>query len=57
MAVYKEELAAKVPEAIKVTLPDGKVIEAESWRTTPHDIAKGIRYNSRESQKTGGSVS
>lgn len=27
---------------IKVTLPDGKVMDAESWVTTPHDIAKRI---------------
>ena len=34
--------AAKPREAIKVTLPDGKVIDATSWETTPLDIAKGI---------------
>jgi threonyl-tRNA synthetase len=44
-----DELYAKQVEAyaakkqpIKVTLPDGKVMEAESWVTTPHDIAKRI---------------
>jgi len=36
------EVAAKSPEKITVTLPDGKQVEAESWRTTPYDVAKGI---------------
>ncbi|XP_030000101.1 threonine--tRNA ligase, cytoplasmic-like [Sphaeramia orbicularis] len=26
----------------KVTLPDGKVVDAESWKTTPYQIACGI---------------
>lgn len=25
-----------------MTLPDGKVIEGQSWRTTPYDIASQI---------------
>ncbi|KAF2356855.1 TGS protein [Trinorchestia longiramus] len=37
-----ELIASKVPEPIKVTLPDGSVREGSSWRTTPYDIAKGI---------------
>jgi hypothetical protein len=41
---YKEELAAKTSLPIKITLPDGKVIEGQSWRTTPYEVAKGIRY-------------
>ncbi|MBN3303609.1 SYTC protein, partial [Amia calva] len=36
------ERAAKESKPIKVTLPDGKVVEAESWRTTPYQIASGI---------------
>merc|ERR1712002_1263306 len=36
------ELAAKVPEDITVTLPDGKTIPGQTWRTTPYDIAAGI---------------
>jgi len=36
------ELAAKTPENITITLPDGKTIPAQSWRTTPYDIASGI---------------
>lgn len=42
MQKHKAELAAKVPEPIKVTLPDGKVLEGESWRTTPYNIAEKI---------------
>uniref|UniRef100_A0A8D0CK01 threonine--tRNA ligase n=1 Tax=Scleropages formosus TaxID=113540 RepID=A0A8D0CK01_SCLFO len=36
------ERAAKENKPIKVTLPDGKVVDAESWRTTPYQIACGI---------------
>ena len=43
MAKYKSELAAKETKPIKVTLPDGKVMEGESWRTTPLQIAEKIR--------------
>lgn len=42
-AKYEAEIAAKKPEPIKVTLPDGKELPGESWRTTPYDIAKSIR--------------
>lgn len=41
-AEYDAEVAAKDPKAIKVTLPDGKVVDGESWRTTPYEIAQGI---------------
>jgi threonyl-tRNA synthetase len=41
-AQYLEELRAKPREKISVTLPDGKVVEALSWETTPYDVAKGI---------------
>lgn len=37
------ERAAKDSRPIKVTLPDGKVVEAESWKTTPYQVACGIR--------------
>jgi hypothetical protein len=43
---YEEELAAKTSLPIKITLPDGKVIEGQSWCTTPYEVAKGIRYGS-----------
>ena len=36
--------SAKVPAPIKITLPDGKEVEGQSWRTTPYEIAQGIRY-------------
>ena len=41
---YEESLAAKTPEPIKITLPDGKEVDGQSWRTTPFEVAKGIRY-------------
>ena len=33
-----ENIAARVPEPIQVTLPDGKVVEGQSWRTTPYEV-------------------
>nr|XP_055056068.1 threonine--tRNA ligase 1, cytoplasmic [Misgurnus anguillicaudatus] len=36
------EKAAKESKPIKVTLPDGKVIDGESWKTTPYQVACGI---------------
>ncbi|XP_070690317.1 threonine--tRNA ligase 1, cytoplasmic [Pempheris klunzingeri] len=36
------ERAEKNSRAIKVTLPDGKVVDAESWKTTPYQVACGI---------------
>ncbi|KAL1458375.1 hypothetical protein WDU94_008532 [Cyamophila willieti] len=41
-AQYDAEVAAKTPEEIIVTLPDGKTVPAQSWRTTPYDVAFGI---------------
>ncbi|GFV07624.1 threonine--tRNA ligase 1, cytoplasmic [Trichonephila clavipes] len=41
-AQYEAELQKKVPEPIKVTLPDGKEVDGESWRTTPYQVAQGI---------------
>lgn len=37
------ELASKPDLSIVVTLPDGKTVEAKAWKTTPYDVAKGIR--------------
>ncbi|XP_075697830.1 threonine--tRNA ligase 1, cytoplasmic isoform X2 [Rhinoderma darwinii] len=34
--------AAKESKPIKVTLPDGKQVDAESWKTTPYQVAAGI---------------
>lgn len=41
-AAYLAELAAKPRTPIKVTLPDGKEVDATSWETTPYDVARGI---------------
>ena len=41
-AKYLAELEQKPKETIKVTLPDGKVVEGVSWQSSPYDIAKGI---------------
>lgn len=42
-AQYIEQLANKPDVSIVVTLPDGKSVEAKAWKTTPYDVAKGIR--------------
>uniref|UniRef100_A0AC34FT86 TGS domain-containing protein n=1 Tax=Panagrolaimus sp. ES5 TaxID=591445 RepID=A0AC34FT86_9BILA len=42
MAKHKEELATKTSEPIKITLGDGKIMEGESWKTTPLQIAEKI---------------
>ncbi|ODM98921.1 Threonine--tRNA ligase, cytoplasmic, partial [Orchesella cincta] len=39
---YEERIASKTPEPIAITLPDGKEVPGESWRTTPFEVAKGI---------------
>ncbi|CAL8249120.1 unnamed protein product [Merluccius merluccius] len=36
------ERAEKDSRPIKVTLPDGKVVDGESWKTTPYQVAAGI---------------
>jgi len=41
-AKHDEELKNLPDVPIKVTLPDGKVIEGIAGKTTPYDIAKGI---------------
>lgn len=35
--------AANLSKPIKITLTDGKVAEGESWKTTPYQLAVGIR--------------
>ncbi len=42
LAAQRERLARKPRVPIRVTLPDGKVIEGVSWETTPLAIATGI---------------
>lgn len=44
-AAYDADLANKPQNPIKVTLPDGKIVEGVSWKTNAYDIAKSIRYN------------
>lgn len=39
---FEDEFTARPPQSIKVTLPDGKVIDGEAWESTPFEIAKGI---------------
>ncbi|KAK9886632.1 hypothetical protein WA026_017555 [Henosepilachna vigintioctopunctata] len=39
---YNEELLKKSHLPLRVTLPDGKIVDGVSWETTPYDIAKGI---------------
>ena len=41
-------LLAKDPTPITVTLPDGKEVQAQAWRTTPYElIASSVRYRLR----------
>ncbi|XP_011145094.1 threonine--tRNA ligase, cytoplasmic isoform X2 [Harpegnathos saltator] len=39
---YENELIARTPADITVMLPDGKEVSAQSWRSTPYDVAKSI---------------
>jgi len=39
---YDEFVQNQTPQTIAVTLPDGKVVEGQSWRTTPYEVARGI---------------
>lgn len=41
-AQQEEFLKNRERKQIKVTLPDGRVVDGESWTTTPYDIASGI---------------
>ena len=41
-AEYDKMIAAKERTPIKVTLPDGKIVEGKAWETTPYEIAAGI---------------
>lgn len=41
-AEYDSAIAAKEPTPIQVTLPDGKIVEGQAWRTSPYQIASGI---------------
>lgn len=39
---YDEEVAAKPRDVIKITLPDGKIVEGKSWDSSPYSVAAGI---------------
>lgn len=39
------ERAERESKPIKITLPDGKVVDGESWRSTPYKVACGIRLD------------
>uniref|UniRef100_A0A7I4XTA5 threonine--tRNA ligase n=2 Tax=Haemonchus contortus TaxID=6289 RepID=A0A7I4XTA5_HAECO len=58
MAEYKAEIAMKKSTPIKITLPDGKQFDGESWRTTPLQIAekisKGLAENTVIAKVNGG---
>ncbi|XP_017893242.1 threonine--tRNA ligase, cytoplasmic isoform X2 [Ceratina calcarata] len=41
-AEYDESLSSKPVQDVLVTLPDGKEIVAQAWRTSPYEIAKDI---------------
>ena len=42
-AEYDVFVAAQENTPIKITLPDGKVVDGEAWKTTPYEVARGIR--------------
>lgn len=44
LTLYLLYFAAKEPSPITVTLPDGKEVPAQAWRTTPYElIASSVR--------------
>ncbi|XP_076356104.1 threonine--tRNA ligase, cytoplasmic-like [Tachypleus tridentatus] len=43
-AKYKQQLAEKQLDTIKITLPNGEVRDGQAWCTTPYQIAQEIRY-------------
>ena len=40
---YDTWVSEQEPKPIRVTLPDGKVVEGSAWKTTPYEVARGIR--------------
>ena len=40
--MYDDKVASKDRTPIKVTLPDGKVVDGKAWETTPYDVAAQI---------------
>ena len=41
---YQNFVASQPQIDIKITLPDGKTLSGKAWKTTPIEIAQGIRY-------------
>lgn len=41
-AQHDERLKEKSNEPLKVTLPDGRIIDGTTWKTNPFEVAKGI---------------
>lgn len=41
---YDEWVGSQAPQSILISMPDGKKFEGLSWRTTPFEVAKSIRY-------------
>ena len=41
-AEHDKKVATFERKPIKVTLPDGKVVEGKAWETTPYDVAAQI---------------
>eukprot|EP00834_Sanchytrium_tribonematis_P000841 NODE_17_length_48642_cov_1.199349.p5 type:complete len:565 gc:universal NODE_17_length_48642_cov_1.199349:1659-3353(+) len=39
---FRDSVSERKADSIKVTLPDGKILDGLSWKTTPYEIAKGI---------------
>lgn len=42
-AKYQAHVAGQPQVDITITLPDGKTIPGKAWKTTPYEIAMGIR--------------
>uniref|UniRef100_A0A914CH47 threonine--tRNA ligase n=1 Tax=Acrobeloides nanus TaxID=290746 RepID=A0A914CH47_9BILA len=42
MQKYKEEVAQKTSVPIKITLSDGEIVNGNSWKTTPYEVAEKI---------------
>ena len=40
---YQDYVASQSQTDITITLPDGKALTGKAWKTTPHEIAQGIR--------------
>ena len=41
---YDDWVIEQERKPIKITLPDGKVVDGKAWETTPYEVAKSIRF-------------